>query len=68
MDTLTITRRNPIVIPKSIRELLRLRPGKKLHALVYDSRFELIPRREVIALRGFLKGIDTSVARERDRS
>ncbi len=68
METLTITSRNQLVIPRSIRELLRLRPGQKLHAMVHDNRIELIPVRKARALRGFVKGINTSVARERDRT
>ena len=36
-------------------------------ALLYENRIELIPVRPVKRLRGFLKGIDTSVVREGDR-
>ena len=35
-----------------------------VQALVYDGRVELIPLRPAKALRGFLRGIDTTVARD----
>ena len=68
MDTLTISPKFQVVIPKSIRELLQLRPGQKVHAIVYDNRIELIPVQPLGKLRGFVRGIDTEVAREDDRA
>lgn len=68
MDTLTISPKFQVVIPKSIRELLSLKPGQKVQAVVYNNRIELIPVRPVSQMRGFLKGIDTHVEREDDRA
>jgi len=68
MVTITISSKFQIVIPKAIRHLLRLSTGQKLHAIVYDDRIELIPVRRLEEMRGFLKGIDTRVPRERDRA
>jgi AbrB family looped-hinge helix DNA binding protein len=68
MLTITISPKFQIVIPKAIRDLLRLSPGQKVQALAYDDRIELIPVRPLKEMRGFLKGIDTKVARERDRA
>jgi len=55
------------VIPRAVRERLKLSPGQKVQALVYDGRVELIPLRPARALRGFLRGIDTTVERDADR-
>jgi len=55
------------VIPKAIREILGLRPGQKIQAIPYEDRIELIPVRRMKDMRGFLRGIDTSVERETDR-
>ena len=44
-----------------------LRPGEKAHVLAFRNRIEIIPIRDVRTLRGYLKGIDTSVVREGDR-
>ncbi|MDM7996137.1 MAG: AbrB/MazE/SpoVT family DNA-binding domain-containing protein [Acidobacteriota bacterium] len=67
MVALTISSKYQVVIPKAIRDKLRLSPGQKMHAIVYNNRIELIPVRPVKDLRGFLKGIDTAVKREEDR-
>ena len=67
MQTVTVSPKYQVVIPKEIREALRLRPGQKLSVIEYDGRIELIPDRDISELRGFLKGIDTRFAREKDR-
>jgi AbrB family looped-hinge helix DNA binding protein len=68
MDVVTISPKFQVVIPRAVRERLNLSPGQKVQALVYDGRVELIPLRPAKALRGFLKGIDTTVARDADRA
>ncbi len=65
--TITISPKFQIVIPKAIRDLLGLKPGQKLHAISIGDRIELIPVRKMKDMRGFLPGIDTSIAREPDR-
>jgi AbrB family looped-hinge helix DNA binding protein len=67
MDTVTISPKFQVVIPKAIRSRLKLRAGQKVHAMVYDDRIELVPVRPAKQLKGFLRGIDTTVPRERDR-
>ena len=67
MATVTISPKFQVVIPKSIREKLKLSPGQKVQAIVYGDRIELIPLRPIKEMRGFLKGIDTTVEREADR-
>ena len=67
MTTITISPKFQIVIPKAIRDLLRLRPGQKVQAIAYEDRIELIPVRRAKEMRGFLRGIDTTIERDRDR-
>ena len=67
METLTISPKFQVVIPKAIRESLKLAPGQKVQAVIYQNRIELIPVRPMRKMRGFLKGIDTDVPREADR-
>jgi AbrB family looped-hinge helix DNA binding protein len=67
METVTVSPKFQVVIPKEMREALKLTPGQKVQALLYENRIELIPVRPVKQMRGFLKGIDTSVVREGDR-
>jgi AbrB family looped-hinge helix DNA binding protein len=68
METVTISPKYQVVIPKTIRDRLKLRAGQKVRAIVYQDRIELVPVRPVRQLRGFLEGIDTSVPRERERA
>jgi AbrB family looped-hinge helix DNA binding protein len=68
METITISSKFQIVIPKTIRDLLRLRPGQKIQAVAYEDRIELIPVRRAKEMRGFLRGIDTGVERDPDRT
>lgn len=67
MQTVTVSPKYQVVIPKQIRETLKLKPGQKMRIIEYDNRIELIPDRDISELRGFLKGIDTAFNRERDR-
>lgn len=67
METLTISPKFQVVIPKSIREAMNLSPGQKVQAVAYLDRIELIPVRPVKHMRGFLKGIATDVPRDKDR-
>jgi AbrB family looped-hinge helix DNA binding protein len=67
METVTISPKFQIVIPKAIRERLGLTAGQKVQAIVYGDRIELIPLQPARQMRGFLKGIDTTIHREADR-
>jgi len=67
MAKVVISPKFQIVIPKSIRDKLGLTPGQKIEAVAYEGRIELIPVRPLKEMRGFLRGIDTSVVRETDR-
>lgn len=63
----TISPKYQVVIPRELREKLQLKPGEKVEFLQYENRIEMIPVRDIKKMRGFLKGIDTTVEREKDR-
>ena len=67
VSTVTISPKFQVVIPKEVREKLGLTPGQKVQTIVFEDRIELIPVKPVKKMKGFLKGIDTSVPREADR-
>jgi AbrB family looped-hinge helix DNA binding protein len=67
MDTVTISPKFQVVIPQRVREAMGLRSGEKAHVISYRNRIEIIPVRDIRKLRGYLKGLDTSFAREHDR-
>jgi len=68
MSTVTISPKYQVVIPKEIRQKLKLSPGQKVQTIVYDDRIELIPVVPIKKMKGFLKGINTDVPRETDRT
>jgi AbrB family looped-hinge helix DNA binding protein len=67
METVKVSPKYQVVIPRKARESMGLRPGQKFQVLLYKDRLEFIPVRRMKEMRGFLRGIDTSVERERDR-
>lgn len=67
MNTVTLSPKFQVVIPKAIREILSLKPGQKIQAIAYQNRIELIPVKSAKDMRGFIKGIDTEIKREGDR-
>ena len=64
MEEVKISPRFQIVIQKKLRDALRLSPRQKVQMVVYGDRIEMIPLRKISAMKGFLKGIDTTVDRE----
>ena len=67
METVMVSPKFQVVIPRAIRESLNLRPGQKVQVIRYGDRIELILLRPAKKMRGFLKGMDTTVERETDR-
>ncbi|MGD8392890.1 MAG: AbrB/MazE/SpoVT family DNA-binding domain-containing protein [Desulfobacterales bacterium] len=67
MESVTISPKFQIVIPRKVRDSLNLKPGLKVQVLVYGNRIELIPLKKISEMRGFLKGINTEIEREPDR-
>jgi AbrB family looped-hinge helix DNA binding protein len=67
MNVVTISPKFQVVIPRDIRDRLELEPGQKVQALVFGNRIEFIPLRPAREMRGFLRGLDTTVHRGRDR-
>jgi AbrB family looped-hinge helix DNA binding protein len=67
METVKVSPKFQVVIPRKIRESLGIRSGQRIQVLVYEGRVEFIPLRRMKEMRGFLRGIDTAVERDQDR-
>ena len=67
MKAVTVSPKFQVVIPRDVRESMDIQPGTKVQILQYENRIELIPLKSPKSLKGFLKGIETSVHREQDR-
>lgn len=67
METVTVSPKLQVVIPRRVRESLGIRPGQKIQALIYEDRMEFIPLHRMKEMRGFVNAIDTTVERDKDR-
>lgn len=67
MTSVTVSPKYQVVIPKEVRESMGIVSGQKIQILTYQNRIELIPIQPMKKMRGFLKGINTSVNRDKDR-
>ena len=67
MTTVTVSPKFQVVIPRQIREALRLEPGQKVQLLQYQNRIRFIPVQRMRKMRGFLQEIDTTITRAPDR-
>ena len=67
MQTVKVSPKYQVVIPRDVRDSLRVRPGQRMQVVEYTGRIELIPERDIRELRGFVKGINTAFEREKDR-
>jgi len=67
MQSVIVSPKFQVVIPKEIRQSMGIVSGQKIQMLMYQNRIELIPVKPIQKLRGFLKGIDTDIERYIDR-
>ena len=68
MAIVTVSSKYQVVIPKKVREPLGIKAGDQLDAISYRGGVALLPVRSVKAARGFLRGMDTNVPRDPDRT
>jgi AbrB family looped-hinge helix DNA binding protein len=66
MDTVTISPKFQVVIPKSVRKQLNLSPGQVVQVIAHGDRIELLPVRPASEMRGVLRGLDTNFRRDED--
>ncbi len=65
MQSVTVSPKFQVVIPKDVRSKMGIMSGEKLQIINYDDRIELVRAKAVRETRGFLKGLDSSFERER---
>ncbi len=65
MNSVTVSPKYQVVIPKRVRKALNIQPGQKMHVIEYGNHIVLIPLRPIEEARGSLPGIDTDPQREK---
>jgi AbrB family looped-hinge helix DNA binding protein len=66
MDTVTISSKYQMVIPRAIREKWNIKPGQKVRLIIIGNRLEVVPVRDIKSARGFLKGMSSDIEREEE--
>ena len=66
MSVVTVSPKYQVVIPKDVREKLKIRPGQKVEAFAVGNRVELVPVEPIQAFRGKFPGLPP-LEREPDR-
>jgi len=65
MDSVTLSTKYQLVVPRAVRERLRLRPGMKLIVLEKGGVLYLVPERPMRSFRGIAKGASQRGLREK---
>jgi AbrB family looped-hinge helix DNA binding protein len=66
METVTVSPKFQVVLPKAARRILGIQAGQKMVVIAYQNRIVLLPERSIQEARGSLKDIDTSIDREEE--
>lgn len=66
METVIVSPKYQVVIPRSVRERSRIHPGERLQVISFDDRIELVPVRPMKEMRGFLKGLGARFERDEE--
>ena len=68
METVTLSSKYQLVLPRATRERLRLQPGMKLTVLAKGDVIFLVPARPMRAFRGIARGtIGRDLREKKDR-
>mgnify|MGYP000863707520 FL=1 len=67
MNTVIVSPKFQVVIPKEVRENVGLKAGTLLEVITYGNRIEFVPIQPMKNLKGLFKGINTEIEREEDR-
>jgi len=66
MNTVTISSKYQVVIPRPIREQFNLKPGQKILFIPYNNTLRVVIVPPIEDAEGIFKGIDTDPHRDKD--
>jgi AbrB family looped-hinge helix DNA binding protein len=67
METVILSPKFQVVVPRRIRESLHLKAGQKLQMINFEGQVVMVPLRPIKEMRGAFKGMNTDFEREPDR-
>ncbi len=67
VNTVTVSPKFQVVIPRALRERWQLRPGTKLMEVEFNGGLRLVPLKPSATLRGIARGVDILIVRDPDR-
>jgi AbrB family looped-hinge helix DNA binding protein len=67
METVTLSSKYQLVLPRAMRERLRLQPGMKLTVVAKGDVIFLVPARSMRAFRGVARGTSRGLREKKDR-
>ena len=65
METVTLSSKYQLVLPRGARERLKLRPGMRITVLDKGGVIFLVPERPIRTFRGVARGASTKALREK---
>ena len=65
MNTVTVSPKYQVVIPRDVREQFHIKKGQKMIVVVKGGVITFVPDRPLSELRGFLKGMKPGDLREK---
>jgi AbrB family looped-hinge helix DNA binding protein len=66
MNTVTISSKYQVVIPRPIREKFNLKPGQKIMFIPYNNTLRVVIVPPIDKAEGLFEGIDTDPQREKE--
>jgi AbrB family looped-hinge helix DNA binding protein len=66
MNTVTISSKYQVVIPRAIREQFNLKPGQKIMFIPYNNTLRVVIVPPIEEGQGIFPGIDTNPQREKE--
>ena len=66
MSTATLSENFELRVPDDILQALSLTVGAEFRVIPYAGRLEFIPIRKASDLRGFVRGMDTTIERDEE--
>ncbi len=66
MNTVTISSKYQVVIPRPIREQFNLKPGQKIMFIPYNNTLRVVIVPPIEETEGIFEGIDTDPQREKE--